>query len=126
MSKAPNYREEAPSIMTLGTLIYTESISGFIRGSHSGDSRRTPLVSRCDTKRRKMAFNENSDSRVSPQSEQRFIGPLVKSQVTSSAKAGTSCGHESWYKLPCFIFLSFFFCQCLICFCVFFSSVLDH
>lgn len=65
MSKGANYREEAPSTMTPRALIYTESISGFIRGRQSGDSRRTPLVSRCDMRRRKMLFNEISDSRVS-------------------------------------------------------------
>lgn len=65
MSQAPNYREEALSIMTFRTLIYTESISGFIRSSQSGDSRRTPLVSVCDMQRRKMPFNEISVSRVS-------------------------------------------------------------
>lgn len=65
MSKAPNYRKEALSIMTLRTLIYTESISGFIRRRQSGNSQRTPLVSRCDMQKRKMPFNEISDSRVS-------------------------------------------------------------
>lgn len=73
MSQAPNYREEALSIMTFRTLIYTESISGFIRGSQSGDSRRTPLVSRCDMQRRKMPFNEISVSGVSLPPERRWL-----------------------------------------------------
>lgn len=116
MSKGPNYREEALSIMTLCTLIYTESISGFVRGSQSGDSRSTPLVSRCDMQRRKMLFNEIPDSRVSLQPEQRLIGPLVNSLKLDASDIIS----KSWHHMqPRFMvqmddFFSPFY-QCLIC-----------